>query len=42
MNAIGRRMDFGDATGVSKMGGECFSLSAGVDTAPLLQGREAG
>jgi hypothetical protein len=42
VNAIRRRTDFGDATGVGKMGGECFGLSAGVDTAPLFQGREAG
>ena len=30
--------DFGDATGVGKMGGEYFSLGAGTDIAPLLKG----
>lgn len=30
--------DFGDAKGYSKMSGECFSLAAGTDIAPLLQG----
>jgi hypothetical protein len=30
--------DFGDATGLGKMGGEYFSLGAGTDIAPLLKG----
>ncbi len=30
--------DFGDATGYGKIGGEYFSLAAGTDLAPLLQG----
>jgi hypothetical protein len=30
--------DFGDATGYGSMGGEYFSLGAGTDIAPLLQG----
>jgi len=30
--------DFGDATGFGKIGGEYFSLAAGTDIAPLLQG----
>ena len=30
--------DFGDATGVGKMGGEYFSLGAGTDISPLLKG----
>ena len=33
--------DFGDATGVGKMGGEYFSLGAGTDIAPLLKGLES-
>lgn len=32
--------DFGDATGYGKMSGEYFSLAAGTDIAPLLQGLE--
>ena len=32
--------DFGDATGFGKIGGEYFSLAAGTDIAPLLQGLE--
>lgn len=32
--------DFGDATGYGKMGGEFFSLAAGVDTTPLFIGLE--
>jgi hypothetical protein len=32
--------DFGDATGYSAIGGEYFSLGAGTDIAPLLQGLE--
>ena len=31
---------FGDATGYGKIGGEYFSLAAGTDFAPLLQGLE--
>ncbi len=30
--------DFGDATGFGVIGGEYFSLGAGTDIAPLLQG----
>lgn len=33
-----QRLDFGDATGLGKISGEYFSLSAGVDTTPLFQG----
>ena len=32
--------NFGDATGLTKIGGEFFSLGAGTDIAPLLQGLE--
>ena len=32
--------DFGDATGYGKIGGEYFSLGAGTDLSPLLQGLE--
>lgn len=35
-----QRKDFGDATGLGKISGEYFSLSAGVDTTPLFQGLE--
>jgi len=35
---IRQRMNFGDATGLGKMGCEYFTLSAGVDTTPLFQG----
>ena len=35
---IRQRTDFGDATGLGKISGEYFSLSAGVDTTPLFQG----
>ncbi len=31
-------VDFGDATGFGAIGGEFFSLDAGTDIAPLLQG----
>jgi hypothetical protein len=31
-------VDFGDATGYGQIGGEYFSLGAGTDIAPLLQG----
>lgn len=33
-----QRTDFGDATGLGKISGEYFSLSAGVDTTPLFVG----
>lgn len=37
--AVARQLpDFGDATGFSTIGGEFFSLAAGTDIAPLLQG----
>ena len=35
---VRQHMDFGDATGLGKISCEFFSLSTGVDTAPLLQG----
>lgn len=35
---IRQRTDFGDATGLGKISGEYFTLSAGVDTTPLFQG----
>jgi hypothetical protein len=35
---IRQQTDFGDATGLGKISGEYFSLSAGVDTTPLFQG----
>jgi hypothetical protein len=35
---IRQRMDFGDATGLGKISGEYFTLSAGVDTMPLFKG----
>jgi hypothetical protein len=37
---IRQRTGFGDATGLGKISGEYFSLSAGVDTTPLFQGLE--
>ncbi len=37
---IRQRKDFGDATGLGKISGEFFSLSAGVDTTPLFIGLE--
>lgn len=37
---IRQRKGFGDASGYGKLSGECFTLSAGVDTAPLFQGLE--
>ena len=37
---IRQQTDFGDATGLGKMSGEYFSLSAGVDTTPLFIGLE--
>ncbi len=39
--AVARQeMDFGDASGYGKISGEYFSLGAGTDIAPLLQGLE--
>ncbi|MFA5082590.1 MAG: hypothetical protein WC474_08615 [Hydrogenophilaceae bacterium] len=35
---IRQRLNFGDATGLGKISGEYFTLSAGVDTTPLFQG----
>ena len=35
---IRQRTDFGDATGLGKISGEYFSLSAGIDTTQLFQG----
>lgn len=35
---IRQQTDFGDATGLGKISGEYFTLSAGVDTTPLFQG----
>ena len=35
-----QQTDFGDATGLGKISGEYFSLSAGVDTTPLFIGLE--
>lgn len=35
---VRQRTDFGDATGLGKISGEYFSLSAGVDTTPLFMG----
>lgn len=37
---IRQQMDFGDATGLGKISGEYFTLSAGVDTTPLFLGLE--
>lgn len=37
---IRQQMDFGDVTGFSKISGEYFSLSEGVDTTPLFKGLE--
>lgn len=34
------RTDFGDASGYKKFAGEYFSLGAGADIAPLLEGLE--
>lgn len=33
-----QQMDFGNASGYGMMGGEYFSMGAGTDIAPLLQG----
>ncbi len=35
---VRQQTEFGDATGLGKISGEYFSLSAGVDTTPLFQG----
>jgi hypothetical protein len=35
-----QQMNFGDATGCGMISGEYFSLGAGTDIAPLLQGLE--
>ena len=37
---IRQRMDFCDVSGYDTMSGECFTLSAGVDTTPLFLGLE--
>jgi len=37
---IRQRTEFGDASGISTISGEYFSLSAGVDTTPLFMGLE--
>jgi len=37
---IRQRTDFGDASGLGKIGVEYFSLAAGVDSTPLFQGLE--
>ena len=37
---IRQRTDFGDVRGFDTISGECFSLSAGVDTTPLFLGLE--
>jgi len=35
-----QKMNFGDASGCGKISGEYFSLNAGMDISPLLQGLE--
>ena len=37
---IRQRTEFGDVSGFDTISGECFTLSAGVDTTPLMQGLE--
>jgi len=37
---IRQKTGFGDASGIGKISGEFFSLSAGVDTTPLFMGLE--
>lgn len=37
---IRQRTEFGDVSGFSTISGEYFTLAAGVDTTPLLQGLE--
>ncbi len=39
---IRQRLNFGDASGFEQLSGECFTLSAGVDTTPLFEGLEGG
>lgn len=38
--AARQQVDFGDATGYGRISGEFFSLPAGMDISPLLQGLE--
>jgi hypothetical protein len=38
--AARQQVDFGDATGYGKISGEFFSMPAGMDISPLLQGLE--
>jgi hypothetical protein len=38
---IRQRTGFGDVTGFDGISGECFTLSAGVDTTPLFQGLDS-
>jgi len=35
-----QKLDFGDATGYGMLSGEYFSIGAGMDISPLLQGLE--
>lgn len=35
-----QRTEFGDVRGFNTISGECFTLSAGVDTTPLFEGLE--
>jgi hypothetical protein len=35
-----QKTDFGDTTGYGKFGAECFTMAAGTDLAPLLEGLE--
>lgn len=37
---IRQRTGFGDVRGFDEISGECFTLSAGVDTTPLFEGLE--
>ena len=37
---IRQQTDSGDASGLGKISGECFTLAAGVDTTPLFVGLE--
>ncbi|MCB1048002.1 MAG: cupin domain-containing protein [Calditrichaeota bacterium] len=39
---IRQHKNFGDASGLGKISGEFFTLSAGVDTTPMFQGLEGG
>jgi hypothetical protein len=38
---IRQQTDFGNVAGYGKISGECFTLSAGVDTTPLFLGLES-